>query len=136
MGTFFPRCRIPLNGGAIRIRDTARMAGRCIGLILVTCGRNGGFVGTKRFVERVFDIGTDVDGGAEVQQDGFVSGCLRAGAGAEVAGDLGDGFMVFGREFEGLAGAEIVGGGIGRTSGFAFGSTRSGGPLGVAPVRC
>lgn len=66
-GTFFLRCRSRLNGGAIRIRDTARMAGRCIGLILVTYGRNGGFVGTKRFVERVFNLSTDVDGGGEVQ---------------------------------------------------------------------
>ena len=98
-------------------------------MILVTCGRNGGFVGancfvgvvgavesgesrgvaaievfegggivsTKRFVERVFNLGTDVDGGGEVQQDGFFSGCLGACAGAEVAGDLGDGFMVLWR---------------------------------------
>ena len=129
------------------------MVGRCIGLILVTCGRNGGFVGTncfvgfvgsvesgegggfvgtKRFVERAFNLGTDVDGGGEVQQDGFFSGCLGTCAGAEVAGDLGDGFVVFGREFEGLAGAEIVGGGIGRTSGFAFGSAR---PLPRCQVR-
>ena len=33
----------------------------------VESGEGGGFVGTKRFVERVFDHCADVDGGGEVQ---------------------------------------------------------------------
>jgi hypothetical protein len=57
----------------------------------------GGFVGTKCFVEGVFDHGADVDGGGEVEQDGFFGKCLGAGVRAEVLGDLSYGFVVFGR---------------------------------------
>ena len=106
------------------------------GVVAVQIFQRGGFVGTKCFVERVFDLGADVDGGGEVLQDRFFGKCLRAGVGAEVVGYLSNGFVVFRREFEGLVRAEIVSGRIKRAFGFAFGSTRSGGPLGIAPVRC
>ena len=105
-------------------------------MVTVEVFQRGGFVGTKCFVERVFDLGADVDGGGEVLEYGFFIWRLRVGVGTEMVSDLADGLVVFWREFAWLAGAEIVGGGIGRTSGFAFGSTRSGGPLSIAPVRC
>ena len=105
-------------------------------MLAVEVLQSGGFVGTKRFVDCLFHLGSDVDCGGEAQQNGFFGGSLRVGFRAEAICDLEDGLMVFGRQFDGLAGAEIVGCGIGRASGFAFRSARSGGPLGVAPVRC
>lgn len=105
-------------------------------MVTVEVLQRGGFVGTKRFVECVFHLSSDVDCGGEAQQNGFFGGGLRAGFLAEAICDLEDSLMVFGRQFDGLARAEIVGCGIGRASGFAFRSARSGGPLGVAPVRC
>ena len=104
------------------------------GVVAVEVVHRGGFVGTKCFVERAVDLGSDVDGGGEGDEDGFFGGRLGVGIGTEPVGDLGDGFVVVGCEFEGLARAEIVRSGIGRTSGFAFGSARSGGPPGIAPV--
>ena len=96
----------------------------------------GGFVGTKNFVEGVLDLGADVDGGGEFLEYGFFGGCLRLGVRPEMVCGLDYGLMVFGREFAWLAGAEIVGSGIGRAPALAFRSTRSGGPLSVKPVRC
>ena len=59
--------------------------------------RGGGFVGTKCFVQCVFHLGADVNGGGEFLQDGFFGGCLWAAAGAEAVCNLGDGLVVFGR---------------------------------------
>jgi len=53
----------------------------------------------------VFDLGADVDGGGEVEQDGFFGGCLGIGVGTEMSCDLRDGLVVFWREFAWLAGA-------------------------------
>lgn len=36
------------------------------GVATVEVFEGGGFVGTKRFIERVFDYGAEVDGGGEV----------------------------------------------------------------------
>ena len=66
------------------------------GVVTVEVFECGGFVGTKCFVERVFDLGAEVNGGSEVLQDGFFGGCLGLGVRAEMVCDLGDGLLVFG----------------------------------------
>lgn len=95
---------------------------------------HGGFVGTKSDVECAFDLFADVDGGGELLNDGELFGCLWIGFRREVLGSFGNRRVVFGRKFPGCARAEIMDGGIGRTSGFAFGSTWSRGQLRVAAI--
>jgi len=96
----------------------------------------GGFVGTKSFIDCAFDLGSQVGGRREFEDDGELFSVLGLRVRTEALGDLRDRFVVLRRELVGLARSQIVDGGIGRTSGFAFGSTRTGGPLGIAPVGC
>jgi len=105
--------------------------GDCGRVGTVEVAKRGGFVGTKSFVEGQFDDSTKVDGGSEFVDDGVLGGGARLGFFAEWFRDLGNDFVVFRGQLARFAGTTIVDCGIGRTSGFAFWCTWSGGPLGV-----
>jgi hypothetical protein len=94
----------------------------------------GGFVGAKNFIEHGFDLEAEVVGGREFLDDGDFFGRRRPGFGAELRINRGDCFVIFGCQFAGMAGAEIVDGRVARTAGFAFWRAGSGGPLGVAAI--
>ena len=128
-------CNFPMDELLVGVIGSVE-AGERGGVVTIKILERGGFVGTKCFVERVFDLRADVNGGGEVEEHSFFGGRLGARFRTKTAGDLGDGLMVLERYFQWLARAEMMGGGIGRTSGFAFWGARSGGPLGVAPVCC